>query len=165
MQAIFIKAHHRFGPYFSHQIVTRLHRLGLQLEDLSSGLSKCSIVRCAMDTATVSLAAWQLLRKCAHPGACMLSVHAHAGLCEGCSRGLVLDPCNARFLGVRQRACCSASEGPAAGHDHHQLVLVVRAQDRDVRRSRQFCTTCDSSRMWPCCLAHQASCRAQPHPE
>ena len=82
MQAIFIKAHHRFGPFFSHQIVTRLHRLGLQLEDLSSGLSKCSIVRCAMDTATVSLAAWQLLRKCAQPVACTPSAHVHADLCD-----------------------------------------------------------------------------------
>ena len=63
LQTIFIKAHHRYGPFFAHTVVARLYQLGLALEDLPAGLSKCSIVRCAMDTATVSLAAWQLLRK------------------------------------------------------------------------------------------------------
>ena len=71
-QAFFIKAHHRFGPYFAHQVVSRLYYLGTHLEDLSAGLGQCDLIRGAMDTATVSLAAWQILRKYA----CLLGADA-----------------------------------------------------------------------------------------
>ena len=118
LQVIFIKAHHRYGPFFANTVVARLYQLGLQLEDLSAGLSKCSMVRCAMDTATVSLAAWQLLRKYAAP----LRVHvlqvqsqAHARLSSACQMPTSYQP-------SMLHAC--STPAAAAGCACHMLCLT-----------------------------------------